>query len=611
MKRIALPFLLLILLTEKYYSNGVGGGTNSEIMFTTELNGANEVSSISTIASGTAWAILSDDRSTLYYRVTYAQLSSGYTSAYFRFGLPGINGSIMRAIQFNGNTASGSWTNLPDSIAGALLNGQVYINVGSANNPNGEIRGQLLLVEGLGFTISFNANTTRFNSDSTDASGTAWAILNNNGGTLTYHLTVAGLSSSINSADFNTSNKSFNEGNGEPINIIDSSAAGVWNGMDDVELDSLIHNNLSIYINTSNYPNSEIRGQVLRSGLIGFNASLDGGQEVPFVATGGSGTSWAVIDSDLSSLTYQITYAQLTSHFIQANFYQVNSGVDEMIRAITPYVGNTASGIWPDLPDSVIINLIKGNVYISVNSIKYPGGEIRGQLWMNNGVGFSANLTKEQIVTPAPINSSATGTAWLLYVNDSVKFQITFAGLSSGYYLAHIHDGESETNGPVVHPLTFADSTLNSYWSGIDDATTSDLFKGNLYIDIHSTAYQNGEIRGQVTQMSPTNIITGIQNKQNVLPVKLMLFQNYPNPFNPSTIISWQLPSSSIVKLKLYDILGREITTLINGFQNAGSHFLLFNAQQIVNHRQLASGIYFYKLDAGGFSSTKKMLYLK
>ena len=63
MKRIALPFLLLILLTEKYYSNGVGGGTNSEIMFTTELNGANEVSSISTIASGTAWAILSDDRS--------------------------------------------------------------------------------------------------------------------------------------------------------------------------------------------------------------------------------------------------------------------------------------------------------------------------------------------------------------------------------------------------------------------------------------------------------------------------------------------------------------------------------------------------------------------
>lgn len=83
------------------------------------------------------------------------------------------------------------------------------------------------------------------------------------------------------------------------------------------------------------------------------------------------------------------------------------------------------------------------------------------------------------------------------------------------------------------------------------------------------------------------------------------LQQNYPNPFNPSTVISYQLPANSMVTLKVYDVLGREVETLVNERQNAGTHSITFDAST------LPSGVYFYRLQAGTYSNTKKLLLLK
>ena len=83
------------------------------------------------------------------------------------------------------------------------------------------------------------------------------------------------------------------------------------------------------------------------------------------------------------------------------------------------------------------------------------------------------------------------------------------------------------------------------------------------------------------------------------------LYQNYPNPFNPSTLISYQLPASAFVVLKVFDVLGREIETLVNEHQNAGKHSVQFNAAK------LPCGVYFYKLEAGNYNNTKKLLLIK
>ena len=96
-------------------------------------------------------------------------------------------------------------------------------------------------------------------------------------------------------------------------------------------------------------------------------------------------------------------------------------------------------------------------------------------------------------------------------------------------------------------------------------------------------------------------------NKQEKIPTKFSLSQNYPNPFNPTTAISWQIAVSSYVTLKVYDMLGREIATLVNEFKPAG----IYNSQFIIHNSQLSSGVYFCTLRANDFVETKKMMLVK
>jgi hypothetical protein len=84
-----------------------------------------------------------------------------------------------------------------------------------------------------------------------------------------------------------------------------------------------------------------------------------------------------------------------------------------------------------------------------------------------------------------------------------------------------------------------------------------------------------------------------------------MLLPNYPNPFNPSTTISYHLTQSSFVKLTVFDILGREIATLVNGMVESGLHQAVFDASK------LSSGMYFYKLTTDEFTQVRKMLLMK
>jgi hypothetical protein len=84
------------------------------------------------------------------------------------------------------------------------------------------------------------------------------------------------------------------------------------------------------------------------------------------------------------------------------------------------------------------------------------------------------------------------------------------------------------------------------------------------------------------------------------------LSQNYPNPFNPSTVINYKIKNGSHVNVKVYDILGNEITTLVNEYQPSGSYNVTFDAS-----KNLAGGIYFYRITAGKFVETKKMIFLK
>ena len=99
------------------------------------------------------------------------------------------------------------------------------------------------------------------------------------------------------------------------------------------------------------------------------------------------------------------------------------------------------------------------------------------------------------------------------------------------------------------------------------------------------------------------SVITGVKDNRNTMTYHL--FQNYPNPFNPSTTIKYQIPKESNVTIKIYDVLGREVSTLLNTEQKVGEHEVEWNANGF------ASGIYFYQIKAKNFIDTKKMLLIK
>jgi hypothetical protein len=111
-----------------------------------------------------------------------------------------------------------------------------------------------------------------------------------------------------------------------------------------------------------------------------------------------------------------------------------------------------------------------------------------------------------------------------------------------------------------------------------------------------------------ITGLSYITIITtptGIEAQSMTLPLTPLLCQNYPNPFNPTTAISYQLPSLTFVTLKVYDMLGKEVATLVEGVQSAGNHMVRFDGSAV------RSGVYFCRLQAGSFNETKKLILVK
>lgn len=126
---------------------------------------------------------------------------------------------------------------------------------------------------------------------------------------------------------------------------------------------------------------------------------------------------------------------------------------------------------------------------------------------------------------------------------------------------------------------------------------------GNWVLSVLDSAASNQGTLASWCMIFQVKSSVGIQEEG--VPVKYALSQNYPNPFNSSTRISYSIIKSSDVTLKIYDMLGREVRTLVNEYQNAGNYIVMFNAGD------LASGIYFYRLAADDYSSIRKLVLIK
>jgi aryl-phospho-beta-D-glucosidase BglC (GH1 family) len=175
----------------------------------------------------------------------------------------------------------------------------------------------------------------------------------------------------------------------------------------------------------------------------------------------------------------------------------------------------------------------------------------------------------------------------------------------------------SWTNRTSVNDSIIVDRGINSASGLIQYAKLSPtvsqfidstVLKGNVYYYRLRTNISNSSIYSYPIRTDTIGrkgiVITAVKDKPT-FKSSFVLYQNYPNPFNPTTTINYSVPKQSFVTIKVYDVLGREVATLVNENKPVGNYSIQFNANK------LTSGIYFYGMESGSYSQAKKLLLLK
>jgi hypothetical protein len=192
---------------------------------------------------------------------------------------------------------------------------------------------------------------------------------------------------------------------------------------------------------------------------------------------------------------------------------------------------------------------------------------------------------------------------------------VTISGTASDVWIFQIAQNLELANGAIV-TLSGDAQASNIFWQVAGQVTlgTTAALKGIILcqtlIEMQTGATLNGRALAQTAVTLDANTVTSpatgtaVENV-GIAPQEFSLLQNYPNPFNPVTIIDYQLPMSSNVKLSIFNTVGREVNILVNELQRAGNHKIEWNAGNF------PSGVYFYRLNAGSFVSIKKMVFIK
>jgi hypothetical protein len=188
--------------------------------------------------------------------------------------------------------------------------------------------------------------------------------------------------------------------------------------------------------------------------------------------------------------------------------------------------------------------------------------------------------------------------------NDSVTIITGLAPVQKTFYLDLLANGwdwkQDKPEGlTIINDSTFAVSCDNDF-----NIVSSELANGSFTMDYKKKSLM------QIYNVSGSLKLTGlipasVGNIKTMETDNYELYQNYPNPFNPLTTINYNIPRSGITTLKVYDVLGKEVVTLVNEYQNAGFKTVQFNGSN------LSSGIYFYKVSAGDFNKVMKMILVK
>ncbi len=341
-----------------------------------------------------------------------------------------------------------------------------------------------------------------------------------------------------------------------------------------------------------------------------------------------NGSSWSKIDSgfiynDARAIAFSSVKSK-TRLFV---------GVDDYYNKSEIYVSSNYGKTWDPfnfgLTTGAFINVIstitdkEGTTYLLVGSNKGIYIINVDEIWWEGD--FLTELSNNSI------NSIAVSGSNVFASTDQGVFHSSDCGLNWREINDGLQDSSGSTQYIIINTIAeYQDEMGKTYLFAGSSGQSPNVFLSTnngaswfavnsgfpLGVKVNAFVFSDGFIFAGVSGYEGTrqngiwkcpisSMITSVEKNQNNILNHFELKQNYPNPFNPATKIKYQLASSGIVSLKVYDILGREVATLVNETKSAGNYEANFNAAN------LSSGIYLYKIQAGNFTESKKMILLK
>jgi hypothetical protein len=295
-------------------------------------------------------------------------------------------------------------------------------------------------------------------------------------------------------------------------------------------------------------------------------------------------------------------------------------------------------GIWRKDPTLPSLNSIKKvGSYTEMMQVTKQGGSaiMAGSVWTYVGLVPASGMPQYSYIAPTIFDSTKTsGQRWTVYyvAGYSKDNQVMYSTQpDSGYSVDNLAPAV-----PSGLNASFSKNTVTLKWTANAE---SDVYQYAIYRGTTSTfnpagstplakvriplyqdpVSQSGvtyfykvsalDIAGNESGFTSVSVLTDVQNGSG-LPTEFALNQNYPNPFNPSTEIAFAVPKQTAVKVVIYGLSGDVVATLVNQTMSAGNYRVTWNGKTD-DGRAVASGVYFYHLQAEGFTATKKMTFLK
>ncbi|MEJ5306551.1 MAG: T9SS type A sorting domain-containing protein [Ignavibacteria bacterium] len=357
-----------------------------------------------------------------------------------------------------------------------------------------------------------------------------------------------------------------------------------------------LHENSVTWVQKNNgLTNKQVNSIIAKDGKM-YVGTTNGGV---FVSTD-EGESW---------VSKSITSTTSTIYSLGVNGQTIFAGSLNGIF-ISTNGGDSWSASTNGFPNSPVTSiLVNGNeIFAATYGAGVYYSNDNGLSWVpkNNGISILAlwAITSHNNLLIVGSNSG------LYYSNDNGNSWNLFGIYNNRPFKSLLSYGNTMFAGKSEPASTnFLFSTNNgAIWQISSDGFTSSVYEiiaigvnnGYVYVSTPGSGYR-------IHRRPLSEIVTSVESLDEI-PTEFTLNQNYPNPFNPSTKISWQSPVSGYTTLKVYDVLGKEVGTLVNEYLNAGSYEVEFNAGQT---RNLSSGVYLYKLQVGEFVQTKKMILAK